>query len=233
MTVLRQWFGPRLDPGLAGRVEAWLRLPPENLRLTLEGGSYVAVDVETSGLDVRRDRLISVGAVEIAQGRLVLGHGFHGVLRQEQASTRENVLLHGIGFETQAAGEPPPNLLVDFMEYTGKRPLIAFHAPFDRGFLQRAIRRHVGVMLTNPFLDLAMLLPALFPPPALRAGLDDWLVHFGLESSSRHSADADALAAGELFLIALPQARRKGLRSFLALAHAAEDYARRTALHRG
>jgi DNA polymerase-3 subunit epsilon len=230
MTVLRRWLRPRLDPGLADRVEAWLRLPAENLRLTFEGGSYIAVDVETSGLDVRRDRLISVGAVEIVRERLVLGRGFHGVLRQEQASTRENVLLHGIGHEEQAAGTPPQELLMEFMEYTGKRPLIAFHASFDRGFLQRAIRRHLGVPLANPFLDLAMLLPALFPPPSRRASLDDWLARFGLESVGRHSADADALAAGELFLIALPQARRKGLRSFLALAHAAEDYARRTAL---
>jgi DNA polymerase-3 subunit epsilon len=168
---------------------------------------------------LRRDRLISVGGVEIRHGKLALGRGFHGILRQDRGSSRENILVHGIGYTRQTTGDPPADLLMDFLDYAEKLPLIAFHAAFDQGFLQRAIRRHLGARFSNPFLDLAWLLPGLFGATQGKPrGLDDWMQRFGLSTPNRHAADADALAAAELFLIAVPEARRRGLQSFQQLS---------------
>jgi DNA polymerase-3 subunit epsilon len=127
--------------------------------------------------------------------------------------------VHGIGHTQQILGVPPEVLLRDFLDYAGPSPLIAFHAQFDKGFLQHAVRRHLGIRFDNPFLDLAWLLPGLFGAiPAKPRGLDDWMEHFGLSIPNRHSADADAMAAAELFLIAVPAARRRGLQSFQQLS---------------
>ena len=66
-------------------------------------GRWLVVDVETSGLDAARDRLLAIAAIAVRvdwpSGRLaiVLGDSFEVVLRQEAPSTRENILLHGIG----------------------------------------------------------------------------------------------------------------------------------------
>jgi DNA polymerase-3 subunit epsilon len=197
---------------------------------SLDIGRYVVVDVETSGLDVRRDSLMSIGAVEVVGGKLVVGRGFYGILRQERGSSRENILVHGIGSAQQQQGEPPGQLLMSFLEYVGTSPLVAFHSPFDQGFLRRAIRKWLGVRFTNPFLDLAWLLPGLFgAPKGKRWGLDDWMEQFGLRVANRHTADGDALAAAQLFLLAVPAARRRGLTSFQdlsRLARAEEQAAR-------
>jgi DNA polymerase-3 subunit epsilon len=189
---------------------------------SLDTGRYIVVDVETSGLDMRRDSLISIGAVEIVGGKLVVGRGFYGILRQERGSSRENILVHGIGSAKQEQGEPPGQLLMSFLEYVGSSPLIAFHSPFDQGFLRKAIRKRLGLPFANPFLDLAWLLPGLFgAPKGKRWGLDDWLEQFGLQVIHRHSADADALAAAQLFLRAVPAARNRGLTSFQDLSRLA------------
>jgi DNA polymerase-3 subunit epsilon len=77
----------------------------------------------------------------------------------------------------------------------------------------------LGIRFENPFLDLAWLLPALYgAAPGKPRGLDEWMEQFGLSIPNRHSADADALAAAELFLIAVPAARRRGLQTFQQLS---------------
>jgi DNA polymerase III subunit epsilon len=65
------------------------------------------------------------------------------------------------------------------------------------------------------WLDVAFLVPALFPQPAQT--LDDWLRVFGIEAYARHDALADALATAQLFQIVLAEAARRGLRTLGAL----------------
>src|SRR5690606_25232521 len=72
----------------------------------------LVVDVETTGLNPARDRLLAIAAVGVRidwdAGRLALSpaDSFEVVVLQEQASPRENILLHGIGVERQRAGVP-------------------------------------------------------------------------------------------------------------------------------
>ena len=65
------------------------------------------VDVETSGLDTRRDRLLSIGACAVEALRQRPGAGFEAILRHHQASELNNIPIHGISLQSQAAGEAP------------------------------------------------------------------------------------------------------------------------------
>ncbi|MFZ9336475.1 MAG: exonuclease domain-containing protein, partial [Burkholderiaceae bacterium] len=90
---------------------------------------WIALDVETSGLDARRDRLLAIAAIGLrvdwAAQRLVIvpGDSFEVVLRQEVASTKDNILLHGIGAQRQRDGVEPAAALQAFAEYAGTAPL--------------------------------------------------------------------------------------------------------------
>ena len=213
---------PALAPELAGRLRSWQALGAEDDRAPIEDTRFVLVDVETSGLDPRRDRLIAIGAVALRRGRLDVGRGFEVVLREEGASADEAVLIHGIAPGERERGEPAPEALLSFLEYAGRCALVAFHAPFDRAVLERAVRQSLGVRLPNPWLDVAWLAPALNPRLGLeRTGLDHWLEHFGLRAHARHRALADALVTGELFLVLLAQASAAGVRDLAGLARVA------------
>jgi DNA polymerase III subunit epsilon len=218
----QHWFRPSLPEDLARRVLRWAALPQADLNIPLDRASFAVIDTETTGLNPRRDAMLSIGAVMLRGSTLGLGESFHCYIASEQESSRENVLVHGIAPSQQIQGAPPASCLIEFLDFCGGEPLVAFHAPFDRAFLSRAVRRWLGARLGNPFLDLAWLLPALFPAAAgPRAGLDDWARHFHLHIPRRHSADADALAAGELTLVALAEARRRhvpNVRALLAMA---------------
>ena len=214
-----------LDPRVAG----WLALDAEGEGVPLEQARFVLVDVETTGLDPRRDRLIAVGAVSLSAMRLQVGRGFEVVLREEGPAADPAVLIHGIAPGEREQGEPPPEALMGFLELAGKAPLVAFHASFDRAVLERAVQTVLGVRMSNLWLDLAWLAPALYPSLGLeREGLDAWLEHFGLKPHVRHRALGDALVTGELFLVLLARARAAGVRDVGGLRRLARAYERVT-----
>jgi DNA polymerase-3 subunit epsilon len=94
--------------------------------------------------------------------------------------------------------------------------LIAFHAPFDRGFLIRAVKVYLNQLFDNPWLDLAELAPAVDPAARLKS-LDEWLQRYGIPVSARHSAAADAYSTALLCARLLPAARRQGAKDFAGL----------------
>lgn len=171
---------------------------------------WVVVDCETSGLDVGRDRLLSIGAVALHEGRIGIADAFSRVLRQEVPSAADNILVHGIGGDAQAAGEEPAQVLREFAAFAGEGPMVAFHAPFDRAMLERAMRAR-GMRWKRRWLDVADLARVLFAARAKKCrGLDDWLQAFGIAHEARHDALGDAFATAQLMQVALEEARRHG-----------------------
>jgi DNA polymerase-3 subunit epsilon len=178
----------------------------------------VVVDVETSGLSLTGDYLLAIGAIGIHGGRVVIGDSFDVLLRQEVASGKANILVHGIGGTAQRSGLPPEEALLAFLEYLDGAPLLAFHVTFDETMLRKACRKFLGFEFRHAWADLAYLLPELFPQHAKKChALDDWLARFSIRNDERHNALADAIATAQLALIALRGAQAKGLESFNAL----------------
>ena len=169
---------------------------------------WVVVDVETTGM-ASSDDLLSIGAVAMLDGRVIPSDSIEMILRRTQASARENILVHGIGAHAQQSGTDPRDAMRAFMDFIGQSPLIAFHAPFDRGFLARSIKVYVGQPFDNSWLDLAELAPVLDPPARLKS-LDEWLQHYQIPVTARHSAAADAFATALLAMRLLPEAERQG-----------------------
>ena len=178
----------------------------------------VVLDLETSGLDMRRDVVLSIGAVTIENGGIDLGRQFESTLLRPAQKISESVLIHGIAPSVLEAGEEPAEALLDLMEFIGDSPVLAFHAGFDQRMLARALRQTLGYKLRHSFLDVAELAPMLRPDNRPRHNrLDEWCSHFGLQVAQRHHASADALATAELALILLSKARRQGLVNLAAL----------------
>lgn len=211
----RLWpFGaaaPSLAPEVAGAVGHWRALPDFDRRRPPASGRWVVVDVESSGLDPLRDRLIAIGALGVVDGAVDLRDSFEVVIRQERASSVANIEVHGIGGAEQRDGEEGSAALAAFLRFVGKDPLVAFHAPFDESMLRRAISDVLGEPFRRPWLDLADVVPLAWPEDApFCRGLDAWLDHFGITMVQRHRAIADCLATAQLFVRFLPASRRLG-----------------------
>ncbi len=184
------------------KFEQWLDGPVHN--------RWVVLDVETSGLDPHRDRLLAIAAVAMEVSwtgstiALIPGDSFEVVLQQASPSSVDNILLHGIGGGAQLAGAPATDALSAFLDYAGPSPLVAFHAPFDEAVLNRTLLAKGLKTPDNPWLDIAQLCRVCHSGLAHRA-LDEWLDHFGLVCDTRHQAASDAWVEAQLLQLLWPK----------------------------
>ena len=192
----------------------------------------VVLDLETSGLDMQRDELLSIGAVAIDRGAIDFSQQFECTLHRLDHKVGPSVLIHGLAPSQIAAGSEPAEALLAFMEFVGDSPLLAFHAGFDQRMLTRALKQSLGYSLRHRFFDVAELAPLLCPQAKIpRGGLDDWTRYFGLQAQQRHHASADALVTAELALILFSKARQQQLDSLLALHQRLASWRRRQRAH--
>jgi DNA polymerase-3 subunit epsilon len=189
---------------------SWLRRTP------LASARWIVIDCETSGLDMRKDRLLSVAAVEVAHERIVADRSYYAVVRQEQPSAVDNILVHGLGAATQLEGRPAAEVLRELGTFMDESLPVAFHAPFDQAMIERAVA-HAGIESRRKrWLDLAALGPVLFPDRTAN-DLDSWLAGFGIECDARHDALSDAYSTAQLLLVMLRKALQDGIATVEAL----------------
>ena len=230
------WFKPAASPlreSLKARL-VQLPAPAPWQPCTLREQRWVVLDLETSGLNLNRDQVLSIGAVAIEDGAIDFAQQFERTLHRPAQKTTSSVLIHGLGPSALAAGCDPADALLDLLEFIGDSPVLAFHAAFDQHMLTRALKDSLGHRLQHAFLDVAQLAPMLNPDTVLReAGLDDWIKRFGLQVQARHHASADAQVTAELMLILFSQARRQQLDSPLQLQQQLSAWRRRNDHHPG
>ncbi|BDG10494.1 3'-5' exonuclease [Anaeromyxobacter paludicola] len=175
--------------------------------------TYWAIDLETGGLDAKRDPILAVGMVPIRGGVVQLGEAFESLVRPEDGATirPDSVRAHQLVPRDVRGAPPLPVVLREVHARLRQGALLAHHAGIEVGFLRRAYAT-VDLVWPRPrVVDTAELLLALerrarFLDPD-RVGGDPVLElqaarrQLGLPDYPPHRALHDALAAAELFLV--------------------------------
>jgi DNA polymerase III subunit epsilon len=200
--------GPRVGGASEERLRRWIALPDRELALPHARARYVVVDTESTGGDPRRGTLSAIGAVGVDGTHIRLADCFGALLRAGRVDADPAGAAGERGCPP-AAGVDPALALLDFLEFIGKAPLVAFDAGRERAVLERAMKTTLGVPVVHTWIDLATVLPALFPD-ARCATREAWLASFGLAAGAWRDALGDAFVTAQMFLAALDAATRAG-----------------------
>ena len=196
-------------------VLSWFRQSPP----AMVSSRWISLDLETSGLDPKRDRIVEIGAVAVYNGRVDLADHFHRLNTEGTGLSSANRVIHGVTAAEQRDGTPLTVALDDLLAWMRDAPLVGFHTTFDIGFLRAALMPHLGSKAAAQFganhLDLAVIAPIVFPQLKAR-GLGEWTAALHLPIRKQHRAMADALATAHL-LQRITAARPAAERSFEAL----------------
>ncbi|PIE43947.1 MAG: DNA polymerase III subunit epsilon [Gammaproteobacteria bacterium] len=216
--MIGNWFkasGKRENKNYNKRKNGLARvsLGPVPVETRLEHTRFTVLDFETTGLNIRKDVPISIGAISIYHNKIELGNQFEYIIYQPQVKPGEATLVHGVSPEEIEQGKDLTDALIEFYEYAENTVLIAFHAPFDKAILDRATKAKFNCQAKHHFLDAYDVGLAFFPEQGKRLkGLDNWAKSFGLDVEiDRHHASADALMTAELMLIFLAKAQSQGI----------------------
>lgn len=167
---------------------------------------FLAVDIETTGLNPRRDHVLAVGWVPVTGGQVLLGGAGEVLVRPPSGvEVGDSATVHGLTDDRLASASTLSDVLPDLLTALQGRVLLAHHAPIELGFLAAASHEAYGARLPLTTVDtlalqhrLVMGLHGEVPPGLLR--LDDARRRFGLPRYSAHRALTDAIATGELLL---------------------------------
>lgn len=160
---------------------------------------YVAIDLETTGLNTDRDAIIEVAAVRFsAEG--VMGT-FQSLLRPELKVPLRVLQFTGLSALDLAAAPVAADVLPAFADFVGESILVGHSVGQDVAFLRRA-----GLALDQARLDTFELATVLLPGMG-RYGLGHLVARLGLSGTDdAHRALADAQMHRLLFLDLLARA---------------------------
>ena len=167
--------------------------------------AYLALDIETTGLDPRRDELLSIGFAPIDRHGLRLRGAQHYLVRPERRIPEASAVVHGILDDRARQGLPLSDALPPLLRALTGRVLVAHAARIEHDFLDSACRRLYGCHFVAPLVDTLELERRVVARTggAVAAGslrLDAVRARYGLPRYRAHDALSDAIGAGELLL---------------------------------
>lgn len=216
----RQGALRRLDtlrPAVRRHVEGFA-LPEANA--PLDSIRFVVFDCETTGLDPRKDRMLSIGAVALAGGALRIADSFEAYVLADDVGGREAGAIHGLVPQELRAGGRREDVVVDeFLDYVGDAVLVGHHVAFDLSLIETSLRWSRQPPLLHASVDTETLARRLDTGPLpnharvahKRYRLDDLAERFELPTVERHTAAGDALVTGMVLQRLLREARGRGI----------------------
>jgi DNA polymerase III subunit epsilon len=180
----------------------------------IDEARFVVLDCELTGLDPLRAQLVSVGAVAVLAGEIVLSDSFDQLVRISHNTSA--VTVHGVTREQSQAGRRVEDVFEDLLDYLGPAVIVGHHIAFDLAALNGVGEKLFDLRLPNPSIDTMRLAIALERAGALEAepnsdfSLDGLLRRFGIEPHDRHTAAGDAFLTAQVFQRLLARAQRLG-----------------------
>ncbi|GGL38460.1 DNA polymerase III subunit epsilon [Phycicoccus endophyticus] len=188
-----------------GPLREYLAVPSPSRETPLEDLPLLALDLETTGLDPRSDRVLSAGWVPVDGDRIVLG-GARRLLVRDAGEVGQSATVHGITDDALGAGRPLEEVVGELLGALAGRVLLAHFARVETRFLDAACRRFWGARMPVEVVDTLELERRLLPgggeAPQAPGALRLWTARArrGLPLYSAHEALTDALACAELYL---------------------------------
>lgn len=169
-----------------------------------EAEEIVSLDLETTSLDPRKAEILSIGAVLIRRGKLVLGERLDLLLEAPASLGGESIRIHKLRRADLEGQLPLAEALQRLLAFIGDRPLLGYYLTFDVAVLKRHLRAQLGVGLENPRIEVSAMyqrkLSRRFPDLHLDLRFDSLARNLDIPVEGRHTALGDARSVALMFL---------------------------------
>jgi CBS domain-containing protein len=179
----------------------------------------VVMDTETTGLDATNARIIEIGAIRLAGGRIADAPPLQRLVRPDIPIPAASTRIHG--FSDAAVADAPRFAAVwpELTSFVGDTVLIGHSIGFDLAVLERECTRANIPWQSRPSL-CTRILSQIANPSLADFSLDHVAGWLGVEVAGRHSALGDATTAAKVFEKLVPLLRSRGIRTLGEAIHA-------------
>lgn len=157
--------------------------------------SFVALDLETTGVNAASDQIIEIGMVRVIDGKIekeynqLIYPGFEIDAR----------ITNLTGITNEMVGDKPKisEIIPEVLDFIGDLPLLGHNIIFDYGFLKKAVI-NAGGTFAKSGIDTLKIARRILPPDQ-KKNLDVLCAYFGIDAGNSHRAFDDARSAMELY----------------------------------
>jgi len=201
----RQALLKKHGEAIPAAVLQYLQTPLPDWSLPADQHRYVALDFETTGLDAKKEAILSIGYTVIENGRVQLAQSGHHIIRTNINIPAESITIHGITHDRMQQGEALHDVMEEVLVNLAGSVLLVHYAQIERTFINMYCQRQYGFSLPLRLVDTL----AIELNTRRRAGrivqsnqlrLFNLRNDYNLPRYQAHDARMDAIATAELFL---------------------------------
>lgn len=167
---------------------------------------YCVLDIETTGLSFRTNKITELGAVIYKNGEVI--EEFEHFVNPEMPIPEEVVEVTHITDEMVKDAPTIEEILPKFLEFIGDRVIVAHNADFDVGFI-KYYAEQLGYKLENTYIDTLRLAKDLFPDYK-KYKLGIIAEKLGIKVDVAHRALDDVITLVKVFKVMLEMLKEKG-----------------------
>lgn len=165
---------------------------------------FVALDCETTGLDIKKDRILSIGAVAIKGNTIPVSDSLELYVAQDHYDPKSTP-IHGILKKGAFEKVPELDAILSILDYIGADIIVGHHIGFDIAMINKMLQRHHLGKLKNKVIDTGILYKRLQHPvnrmqPHQRYSLDQLSEALKIPLYDRHTASGDAMITALAFI---------------------------------
>lgn len=120
-------------------------------------GEYISLDCETSGLNPKKDEILSIGAVKIKDNKIIMRETFNVYVKPSKNIDAESIKIHQIRpIDLQNAIEPQ-EAIFKLLEFIGNKPIVGYYIKFDIAMISKYTKRYLGIKLPNETIEVSSM----------------------------------------------------------------------------
>ncbi|KIM03994.1 MAG: DNA polymerase III subunit epsilon [Sulfurovum sp. AS07-7] len=183
------------------------RLKDEHYHFLFEeydGDEVVIFDTETSGLDPKKDEILSIGALKVKKNSILTNESFYMTLKPTKTVCQKSITIHHLRNCDLEDGCQADEAIETFLHFIGSRPLVGYYLEFDVAMINRYIKPKLGITLPNKKVEVSALYYdkkiALIPQGYIDLRFDSILKDLNLPKLKAHNALNDAMMTALIYI---------------------------------
>lgn len=204
-------FSKKLERAKDPRLKSFYSQEIPSAETPMSDVEFLALDFETTGLDPKKDGIITIGLVPFTLNRVCLNRAKHWTVRPKQKLAEESVVIHGITHNDILGAPDFSEVIGEVLEALSGKIVVVHYRRIEREFLDQSLKARIGEGIEFPVIDTLQIESDLQKkiagglwnklkgkkPGSVRLGKSR--TRYGLPAYTPHHALTDAIATAELF----------------------------------
>jgi DNA polymerase-3 subunit epsilon len=165
---------------------------------------YIVLDTETTGLNPKKDEILSIGAVRIKNNKIISSESFEIFIKPMNDINHTSITIHQIRPDDLENGVTIDEALEKLLYFIGNLPIVGYYISFDIDILNTYIKDLLGITLSNEAIELSSMYYKRYRKKSAHEFVDlkfDTIMEkLDLPKLGQHDALNDAIMSAMMFL---------------------------------